>query len=192
MTHDPEPIRTSRLILRPWRSSDLSAWASLNADPEVRRFWPTVLTREQSDKQADGFQRHIERHGFGFWAVEVPGIAHFIGFIGLLHVDADMPFAPGVEIGWRLAREHWGNGYATEGARAALADGFGRLGLSEIVSHAVLGNEPSFRVMDRIGMTRDVAGDLDVPGREAPLRRAALYRIRKSEARSIMATSGSL
>lgn len=181
MKHGPEAIHTPRLILRQWRPSDLPGWASLNADPEVRRFWPTVLNRERSDEQAHGFQRHIDQHGFGFWAVEVPGVAPFVGFTGLLHVDAGMPFAPGVEIGWRLARQHWGKGYATEGARAALADGFGRLGLSEIVSYAVLGNDASFRVMERIGMTRDAAGDLDIPGREPPLNRIALYRIRKSE-----------
>jgi RimJ/RimL family protein N-acetyltransferase len=175
MRHHQEPIRTPRLILRQWLPSDLPAYAALNADPEVRRFWPTLLTREQSDEQAEGLQRHIERHGFGFWAVEVPGVAPFVGFTGLIRVAPSMPFAPSVEIGWRLAREHWGKGYATEAAQASLIDGFGRLGLSEIVSYAVLGNAASFRVMERIGMTRDMGGDFDRPlPEESPLRRAAL------------------
>ncbi|RYC33512.1 N-acetyltransferase [Lichenibacterium minor] len=181
MQHSQEPIRTPRLILRQWQPSDLPVYAALNADPEVRRFWPTLLTRAQSDEQAEGFQRHIEEHGFGFWALEVPGVAPFVGFTGLMRVDSSMPFAPGVEIGWRLAREHWGKGYVTEAARAALADGFGRLGLSEIVSYAVVGNEASFSVMKRIGMNRDQAGDLDIPGREALHRRAELYRVHRNQ-----------
>ena len=184
MAGDLEPIRTLRLILRPWRPSDLPPYAALNADPDVLRWYPSTMTREQSDAQAAFLQLHIERHGFGFWAVEAPGVAPFIGFVGLEHLDFPAPFAPAVEIGWRLAREHWGRGYATEAAKAALRDGFGRLGLSEIVSYAVLGNAASFRVMKRIGMTRDRDGDFDLPLPEgSPLRRAALYRIRSDAAR---------
>lgn len=183
MKHDPEPIRTPRLILRQWRSADLPAYAALNADPEVRRFWPRTLTERESDEQAEGFQRHIERHGFGFWAVEVPGEAGFAGFTGIKQVDYPAPFLPAVEIGWRFAREHWGRGYATEAARAALADGFDRVGLSEVVACAVVGNAASRRVMDRIGMVRDVQGDFDLPRPEGPLRRGVLYRIRKDDPR---------
>ena len=179
MTQGPEPIRTERLILRPWRPSDLPAYAALNADPEVRRFWPSLLTAQESDAQAEGFQRHIERHGFGFWAVEVPGVAPFVGFTGLDHVDFPAPFAPAVEAGWRFARAHWGQGYATEAARAAVADGFDRVGLSEIVAYAAVGNAASFRVMERIGMTRDAEGDFDLLSPSGPPRPSALYRIRK-------------
>ena len=106
-------------------------------------------------------QKHIEEHGFGFWAAEAPGVAGFIGFVGLMHVGPDLPFAPAVEAGWCLARNYWGHGYATEGARAALADGFGRLNLAEIVAYAVAVNMPSRRVMERIGMTHDPADDFD-------------------------------
>lgn len=176
--HDPDPIRTSRLVLRQWRPSDLPAYAALNADPEVRRFWPDTLAARESDEQVQGFQRHIERHGFGFWAVEVPGVAPFAGFTGIKHVDYPAPFLPAVEIGWRFAREHWGRGYATEAAKAALADALGRVGLREVVACAVVGNAASRRVMERIGMARDVDGDFDLPRPEGPLRRAVLYRVR--------------
>ena len=181
MTHDPEPIRTPRLILRQWRPADLSSYAALNADPEVRRFWPDLLTREESDDQARGFQRHIEENGFGFWAVEVLGGDPFVGFTGIRQVDYPAPYFPAVEIGWRFAREHWGQGYATEAAKATLADGFNRVGLSEIVACAVLTNAASRRVMDRIGMKQDVNGDFDLPRPDGPLRRAVTYRIRKGE-----------
>ena len=177
-------IRTSRLLLRPWRAEDYRPYAELNADPEVRRWWPKgTLSRSESDEQADALRGHIEKHGFGFWAVELPGVAQFIGFVGLQHVDADMPFAPAVEAGWRIARRHWGRGYATEGALAALADGFGRLGLSEIMAYAVVDNAPSRRVMERIGMVRDAAEDFDHPFRrpDDPLRRHVIYRVSKAD-----------
>lgn len=171
-------LRTPRLLLRPWRDKDLAPFAALNADPEVRRWFAGTLTREDSDAQATRLQEHIATHGFGFWAVEAPGTAPFIGFVGLQHVTFAAPFAPAVEIGWRLARAHWGMGYATEAARAALAHAFGPLGLPEVVSFAVPGNLASRRVMERIGMTHDPEGDFDHPVlREGhPLRRHALYR----------------
>ncbi len=171
-------IRTPRLLLRPWRDADLPAYAALNADAEVRRWFPGILTRRESDAQAARLQEHIAAHGFGLWAVEVPGVAAFIGFVGLQHVTFAAPFTPAVETGWRLAREHWGRGYATEAARAALAHGFGPLALPEVVAFAVLGNMASRRVMERVGMRRDPAGDFDHPGlpEGSPLRRHVLYR----------------
>jgi ribosomal-protein-alanine N-acetyltransferase len=176
-------IETPRMILRPWREEDLAPYAALNADPEVRRYWPTTLSREESDAQATGLQKHIEGHSFGFWAAEVPGVAPFIGFVGLLHVGPDLPFGPAVEAGWRLARAYWGYGYATEGARAARADGFGRLGLSEIVAYAVAVNSPSRRVMERVGMTHDPADDFDRKDRKPddPLLRYVVYRKKRAE-----------
>lgn len=176
-------IRTPRLILRPWRETDFAPYAALNADPEVRRYWPATLSREESDAQADAFQMHIDEHGFGFWAAEVPGVAPFIGFIGLLHIGSELPFGPAVEAGWRLARAYWGYGFATEGARAALADGFGRLGLAEIVAYAVAINAPSRRVMERIGMTHDPADDFEREDRKLddPLRRHVVYRKQRGE-----------
>ena len=176
-------IKTQRMILRPWRDDDYAPYAALNADPEVRRYWPTTLSSEESDAQAAAFQKHIEQHGFGFWAAEAPGVARFIGFVGLTHAGPDLPFAPAVEAGWRLARNYWGCGYATEGARAALADGFGRLGLAEIVAYAVAVNTPSRRVMERIGMTHSAVDDFDRKDRtpDDPLRRHVVYRKKRGE-----------
>jgi ribosomal-protein-alanine N-acetyltransferase len=173
-------LTTQRLILRPWRDSDLPAYAAMNADPEVRRWFPGLLSRAESDAQVARFQAHFDRHGFGFWALEAPGIAPFIGFTGLQHVDFTAHFVPAVEIGWRLARAHWSHGFATEAATAALAHGFGSLGLGEIVSFAVEGNAASRSVMTRIGMRHEPEGDFDHPALPAnnPLRRHALYRIR--------------
>jgi ribosomal-protein-alanine N-acetyltransferase len=175
-------IRTPRLLLRPWRETDLPAYAALNADPEVRRWFPGTLDRAQSDAQAAWLQAHIAAHGFGFWAVEVPGAEPFIGFVGLQHVTIAAPFAPAIEAGWRLARAQWGRGYATEAARAALAHGFGALGLAAIVAFTVPGNLASRRVMERIGMRRDAAGDFDHPDLPEgdPLRRHVLYRVSRS------------
>jgi len=171
-------LHTPRLRLRAWRDSDRPPYAALNADAEVRRWFPGTLTRAESDAQVEALQEHLTRHGFGFWAVEVPGVAPFIGFVGLQHVPPTLPFAPVVEAGWRLARAHWGQGYATEAARAVLAHGFETLGLSEIVAYAVPDNQASLRVMERIGMIRDPDGDFDHPGIAAghPHRRHVLYR----------------
>jgi RimJ/RimL family protein N-acetyltransferase len=174
-------IETARLLLRPWRDADLPAFAALNADPEVRRWWSAgTLTEVDSDAQACELRRHIEDNGFGFWAVEVPGVSPFIGFVGLQNEGDDMPFAPAVEAGWRLARAHWGRGYAVEAARAAFRDGFERLGLDEIVAYAVEGNMPSRRVMERLGMHHDQRDDFDHPRRapDDPLKRHVLYRLR--------------
>ena len=170
-------IRTPRLLLRPWVPADWPVFAAHNADPEVRRWFTSVLTREESDALADANAAHVAQHGFGFWAVELPGVASFIGFVGLRHMSFEAPFTPAVEAGWRLGRAHWGQGYATEAAAAALADGFAR-GLPEIVAFAVPGNIPSRRVMEKIGMRHDPAGDFDYPAvsEGSPLRRCVLYR----------------
>src|SRR5438874_456386 len=111
-------IRTPRLLLRPWRASDREPFAALNADPEVMEHFPSTLTHEESDAMLDRVEAHIERHGFGPWAVEIPNVTEFAGFIGLAVPSFEAPFAPAVEVAWRLARVHWGKGYATEGARA--------------------------------------------------------------------------
>jgi RimJ/RimL family protein N-acetyltransferase len=172
-------ITTARLQLRLWRDDDLEPFAALNADHRVREFFPSIQTHEESAASMRHIRSHFQRHGFGLWAVDVIGGPAFIGFIGLAVPAFDAPFMPCVELGYRLAFEHWGQGYATEGARAAVAVGFGALGLDEIVALTAVGNERSRRVMERVGMTRDAADDFDhpniVPGH--PLRRQVLYRL---------------
>lgn len=173
-------IHTARLHLRLWRDEDLPAFAALNADPRVMEFLPKPLDRAESDARAASIRAHFARHGFGLWAVEAPGVADFIGFVGLSVPQFEAPFMPCVEIGWRLAREHWGSGYATEAARAALDFGFQRQGLEEIVSFTVPANRRSRGVMERIGMTRTPDDDFDHPALPEghPLRRHVLYRAR--------------
>ncbi|AJC52911.1 GNAT family N-acetyltransferase [Streptomyces sp. 769] len=170
-------LLTDRLTLRRWRAADLEPWAAMNADPEVREHLGDVLTREQSDASVARFQAEFDQRGYGWWAVEVRATGEFIGFAGLDQVDGGLPFT-GVEIGWRLARSAWGQGYATEAATAVLAYGFDTLGLPEILAVTTATNLRSQAVMRRIGMTRDPADDFDDPAApEGPLRPNVLFRI---------------
>jgi len=182
---EPIILTTERLRLRPWRPEDLPRFAALNADPRVMEHFPKLLTSEESDRQAAGIAEHFRRHAFGFWAVEVIGVADFVGFVGLSIPTFEAHFTPCVEIGWRLAFDHWKHGYATEAARAAVDCGFRRLGLAEIVAFTVPANRRSMAVMQRLGMTRSPADDFDHPRLPPghPLRRHVLYRLqRPSEA----------
>jgi RimJ/RimL family protein N-acetyltransferase len=182
MTDAPE-LATSRLRLRAWNDRDLSPFAALNADPRVTEFFPRRLERAESDALVAHFMDHFARHGFGFWAVEAPGVAEFVGFVGLAVPTFQAAFTPCVEIGWRLAPAYWGRGYASEGARAALAFGFGAAGLDEIVSFTVPDNLPSRRVMGRLGMRRSPADDFQHPALPEghPLRAHVLYRLTRAE-----------
>jgi RimJ/RimL family protein N-acetyltransferase len=179
-------LRTERLLLREWRDADLAPFAAMNADPAVMALLPGTLTREQSDALAERIRVQFAQRGFGLWALEVPGVAPFAGFVGLSVPAFEAHFTPAVEIGWRLAREHQGRGYASEAARAALAHGFERVGLDEIVSFTVPANTASRRVMEKIGLRRDPAGDFDHPGlpEGSPLRRHVLYRLTRAEWRA--------
>ncbi|KOT59148.1 MULTISPECIES: GNAT family N-acetyltransferase [Streptomyces] len=170
-------LHTERLVLRRWRESDLEPWAAMNADPEVREHLGDLLTRDQSDASVRRFEAGFDRRGYGWWAVEVRATGEFIGFAGLDDTDDDMPFK-GVEIGWRLARSAWGQGYATEAARAALAFGFDTLELPEILAVTTATNTRSQAVMRRIGMTRNPTDDFDDPNApEGPLRPSVVYRV---------------
>lgn len=172
-------LHTERLVMRGWRQSDLAPWAAMNADPEVRRYLGPLLNFEQSCAWMLNFQDDLDRHGFGFWAVEVRTSGEFIGFTGLGTVDDEMPFT-GTELAWRLARPAWGHGYATEAARAALRYGFDTMGLPEIVAVSMAQNVRSQAVMRRIGMTTDPAEDFDDPDvEEDSLRRHVVYRKRR-------------
>jgi RimJ/RimL family protein N-acetyltransferase len=175
-------LHTERLYLRRWTLADRTPFAALNADPRVVEFLP-VWTASESDAAIQRIEAHFDEHGFGFWAVEVPGVAPFIGFVGLAVPRFQAHFTPCVEVGWRLAAEHWGQGYATEAARAALRFGFDSLKLDEIVSYTVPENRRSRRVMERLGMQRDTQGDFDHPGLPEGhrLRRHVLYRLKRSK-----------
>lgn len=175
-------LRTDRLVLRHWREEDRDPWAALNADPEVRHHFPNVLDRAGSDAEFDRHAERLERRGWGLWAVEVVRGESFIGFIGLSEALFEAPFNPSVEIGWRLARSAWGRGYAPEGARAVVDHAFGELGLDELLSFTAVGNAPSRRVMEKIGMTHDPAEDFDHPNvaEGHPVRRHVLYRLSRT------------
>lgn len=179
----PVVLKTERLILRPWRDEDLAPFAALNADPRVREHFPSCLTPAESDASAQKIRAAFDAQGYGLWAVEVSGGAPFIGFIGLAEPSFTAPFTPCVEIGWRLAHAVWGQGYATEGARAALACAFERLGLAELVSMTTPGNTRSRHVMEKLGMRHDPADDFDHPNLPpgSPVRRHVLYRLRAPE-----------
>jgi RimJ/RimL family protein N-acetyltransferase len=172
-------LKTERLWLRRWRPDDLGPFAAINADPDVMENFPSRLSRAQSAAMIERFEACFESHGYGLWAVEAPGRAPLIGFVGLSPVELEVPFAPAVEVGWRLARGFWGEGLATEAARASLAFGFSEIGLAEIVSFTAERNARSRAVMERLRMRHDPAEDFDHPllSPGDPLRRHVLYRV---------------
>lgn len=172
-------LHTNRLRLRRWVPADRGPFAALNADPRVIEYLPGPLSQEESDAFITRIEAHFDQYGFGLWAVEIANVTACAGFIGLSVPRFTAPFTPCVEIGWRLGAAYWGQGYATEGARAVLAFGFEVRGLEEIVSFTVRGNARSRRVMERLGMVHNPADDFDHPLLPAghPLRRHVLYRM---------------
>jgi len=175
----PPTLRTERLLLRPWQDEDLAPFAAMSADPRVMEYFPALLTREESDALAARCQARLEEQGFGLWAVEIPGVAPFAGCVGLAVPVFEAPFTPCVEVGWRMAHAHWGHGFATEAARAAVAFGFRSLGLDEVLAFTVPMNRRSRRVMERLGMAHDPHADFDHPSvpEGHRLRRHVLYRL---------------
>jgi RimJ/RimL family protein N-acetyltransferase len=172
-------LETERLVLREWRDEDREPFATLNADERVAEHLSGPLDRAASDALIDRIVAHWASDGHGLWAVERREDGRFLGFVGLAAPNFEAAFTPCVEIGWRLAADAWGRGYATEAARAALRFGFERLGLDEIVSFTVPANVRSRAVMERLGLTRDPADDFDHPSLAAddPRRRHVLYRL---------------
>ena len=181
-----EPIlelNSARLLMRQWRDDDLPAFAQMCADPQVMRYFPQVLTRLESAKMIGRVRGHFAEYGYGLWALERKDSGQFIGFTGLNVLGFDAAFTPAVEICWRLAREHWGLGYASEAAWTVLAAGFEHIDLDEIVSLTALSNLPSQKVMQAIGMQHAAADDFDHPklALDHPLRRHVLYRINRAQ-----------
>lgn len=175
-------ITTERLILRTWQVEDSEAYFQINQDPKVIEFLAGPITMEQVHHFIQVANNHHEQYGYTFWAIELKKTGELMGFIGLRYIDWELPFAPAVEIGWRLGSQYWGKGYATEGAKAALAYGFEQCNLPEIVSFTVPANVRSIRVMERIGLDRDVKGDFSHPKLPAdhPLSKHILYRLTRS------------
>lgn len=171
---------TPRLTLRRWKDEDKEPFANLNADPQVMEFMPKALSSEESHSLVERIESNFKEHGFGLFAAELVNSQTFIGFIGLAIPRFQASFTPCVEIGWRLAFEHWGNGYATEGARAVLQFAFTELNLKEVVSFTVPANLRSRRVMERIGMKFIEEFEHPSLPEGHPLRRHVLYTITKA------------
>lgn len=175
-------LSTPRLILRQWQAQDRDVFARMNADAEVMKFYPALLTEQKSDALADRIEQLIVDQGWGLWALEEKASQQFIGFTGLHHPDASLPCAPCVEIGWRLDRQSWGKGYATEAAQAALTFAFKQLACPEVYSFASVANKKSQAVMQRLGM-HNTAQNFEHP--EIPqghvLREHVLYCLSKQE-----------
>jgi len=176
-------IETERLVLRKWEPRDREFFARLNSDPRVMEFLPGTLSQEESDALADRVEAHFRDYGFGFYAVETRREQRFIGCLGLAVPAFAAHFTPCVEIGWRLSAEYWGQGLATEGAKAVVRHAFKVLGLGALVSFTVPMNVRSWRVMEKIGMRRDPSEDFDHPDLPEghPLRRHVLYRLSRLE-----------
>ena len=161
----PAPIEldTPRLRLRVWQARHIPPFAALNADPEVMAYFPSTLDRAASDAIVDAAQARFAERGWGNWALARRDGGGFIGFAGLSVPQRVLPFGPCVEVGWRLARSAWGQGYATEAGREALRFGFEVLGLPEVVSFTTLANQRSRAVMVRLGLT-DAGRNFEHPG----------------------------
>ena len=174
---EPATLTTQRLILRPWRDEDLEPLFAINGDPESMRYFAAPMTRAESDAWAARMRAHIAEYGWGFWVVAEAASGDFVGVVGLLTIPWQAHFTPAVEIGWRIAPAFRRQGYAEEAARAALAHGFGALGLGSIVAFTVPGNSGSWRLMEKLGVRP--AGDFDHPRLPEGhhYRRHLLYRL---------------
>ncbi len=179
----PFRLESGRIVLRDWVDADLEPFARLNADPVFRRYFPSVQSREQSDGVARRLRDDGHHSSMTFWPIEIPGLARFAGYAGLIQTSFEAPFTPCVEIGWGLDPAFWGQGYATEAARAVLRYGFETLVLNEIVALTATINTPSRRVMERLGMHHNPADDFDHPRVEAghPIQRHVLYRLPRAD-----------
>lgn len=175
-------LRTDRLILRQWQDSDFLPFAEMNADPAVMKYYPRTLSEDESNTMADKIKYLISERCWGFWAVELIENGQFIGFVGLHEPTFELPASPCVEVGWRLAKQYWGNGYATEAARESLRYAFDELKLNEIVSFASVSNKKSWRVMERLGMI-NTGNNFEHPiiPEGHPLREHMLYKITKAQ-----------
>jgi RimJ/RimL family protein N-acetyltransferase len=177
MTARFDEVRTTRLLMRRWRAADREPFAAMNADPEVMRYFPAVQDRATSDGFVDRIEERFDEQGFGLWALEIVATGEFIGFTGLNPMPDGVPGEGGYEVGWRLARQAWHQGYATEAARSALDVAFTGVGMAEVWSLTAVPNVPSQRVMERLGMTRVALCDHPRVAEGHPLRPHVVYRV---------------
>lgn len=162
-------LKTARLVLRSWRDADRTAFAALNADPEVAADLGGPLDRRQSDAKLDRYRAAFLQHGISRWVIE-DGQGQFLGYAGIMPSEPDHPLGPHAEIGWRLVRSAWGKGYASEAARAALQDGFARKGFAEVLAYTAADNDRSKAVMERLGLRRDTSRDFSLHRQNTPWR----------------------
>jgi len=156
-------METDRLLLRRWYPNDREPFRRINADARVMEFYPNVLTAKESDDIIDRAEQHFDKHGFGLYAVDLKESDVLLGFVGLQNVPITAHFTPAIEIGWRIAFEHWNKGYATEAAKVVLDFAFLKLNLPEVVALTFQGNRRSRRVMEKLDMTYDPKDDFDNP-----------------------------
>ncbi len=187
----PTEIQTDRLLLRQWRSTDLPAFRAMSACDEVMKYFPNKLSATESDALADRLSKLISSRGWGLWAVEERSSKKFIGFTGLHQAPEALPFSPALEIGWRLSKESWGKGFATEAAKAALDFAFKKLESQEIVSFTSLNNLASQRVMQRIGLENTESNFLhpNIPA-DSPLKEHVLYKITSKQWAQLSISNG--
>jgi len=176
-------LETKRLILRTWQDDDLEPMTAINQDPKVMEYFPSIQDRDSTYCFIECVKKHQEQHGFSLYALALKPTGEMIGFVGLQYAQFNAHFTPAVEVGWRLAFEHWKKGYATEAAQAVLHYAFTQLDLDEIVSFTTSGNIASQRVMEKIGLHHNKKDDFDHPKLStiSPLCRHVLYRITKQE-----------
>jgi RimJ/RimL family protein N-acetyltransferase len=178
-----DEIRTERLLMRRWRDSDREPFAELNGDAETMQFFPSTMDRAASDAFVHSIEARFEQRGYGLWALELAATGEFLGFTGLNAIPdgVPIPIAGGTEVGWRLRKQFWHHGYATEAARAAVDVGFTRAGLAEIWSFTAIRNEPSQAVMRRLGMTEHSFFEHPSVPLNSPLRPHVLYRLARED-----------
>jgi len=175
-------LKTERLLLRRWKKRDFPVFSTMNADPLVMEYYPDVLTETESDAMAHKFESLLAKRSWGFWAVELIKEKQFIGFVGLHKPTYELPVTPCVEIGWRLGKEYWGNGYATEGAKASLKFAFEELNLNEVYSFTSVLNKKSRSVMARLNMQNTEANfEHPIIPKNHRLREHVLYKITKKQ-----------
>ena len=180
-------MKTERLLLRQWSNEDLVGMARINADPKVMKYYPKLLSRQESNAAVEKFKSLISNNGWGFWAVESTRDQSFIGLVGLHKPTYKLPFGPCVEIGWRLARSSWGRGYATEAGRECLNFAFAQLELSEVYAFTSVANMKSRAVMERLDM-ENIQANFEHPSvpHNNPLREHVVYKIESQNWRLII------